>query len=107
MAGNLNFPGNEPQRIDIELPEEVAEGRYANLVMIAHSAEEFILDFIRIMPGLPKARVQSRIIITPAHAKRLLRALADNIGRYEATYGDIEVPEAGPPIHFGGPGGEA
>lgn len=107
MAANLNFPESEPHRLDIELPEEVAEGRYANLVMIAHSSEEFILDFIRIMPGLPKARVQSRIIITPAHAKRLLRALADNVGRYEATYGEIEVPEAGPPIHFGGPSGEA
>jgi hypothetical protein len=99
--------GAEPQHIDIELSEEVAEGRYANLVMIAHSAEEFVLDFIRIMPGLPKARVQSRIIITPTHAKRLLRALADNIGRYEATYGEIEVPEPGQPVHFGGMGGEA
>ena len=104
---------SEPQRPDgdqlnIELTEEVAEGVYANLVMIAHSAEEFILDFIRVMPGVPKARVKSRIIVTPQHAKRLLHALAENIGRYEMAHGDIE--ERSSPdqaIHFGGPSGEA
>ncbi len=97
-----------PGQINIELSEEVAEGTYANLVMIAHSAEEFIMDFIRIMPGMPKANVKSRIIVTPPHAKRLLRALADNISRYELANGEIE--EHGPPgqpIQFGMPGGEA
>jgi hypothetical protein len=92
-------------QINIELSEEVAEGTYSNLVMIAHSAEEFILDFIRVMPGLPKANVKSRIIVTPQHAKRLLRALADNVDRYEMTYGEIE--EHGMPVQFGMQGGEA
>ena len=104
---------SEPQhpdqdQLNIELSEEIAEGVYANLVMIAHSAEEFILDFIRVMPGVPKARVKSRIIVTPQHAKRLLHALAENIGRYEMAHGDIE--ERNSPdqaIHFGGPSGEA
>ncbi len=97
-----------PGQINIELSEEVAEGTYANLVMIAHSAEEFIMDFIRIMPGMPKANVKSRIIITPPHAKRLLRALADNITRYEMAHGEIDEHVApGQPVQFGFPGGEA
>ncbi len=94
--------------INIELSEETAEGTYSNLVMIAHSSEEFILDFIRVMPGIPKARVKGRVIITPPHAKRLLRALADNIERYERTHGEI-IERAAPdePIQFGGPTAEA
>lgn len=95
-------------QINIELSDEVAEGTYSNLVMIAHSPEEFILDFIRVMPGLAKANVKSRIIVTPQHAKRLLRALADNVDRYEMTYGEIEehgIP--GQSMQFGMPGGEA
>ncbi len=104
---------NEPQEIqqgqlNIELTEEVAEGSYSNLVMIAHSPEEFILDFIRVMPGVPKARVKSRVIVSPQHAKRLLNALADNISRYERAYGEIsEHTPPGQPIQFGMPGGEA
>lgn len=102
-------PQDPQQQINIELPEGLAEGTYSNLVMIAHSAEEFILDFIRVMPGLPKARVKSRIIVTPQHAKRFLRALADNIDRYEHNYGPIE--EQGEinvdQFHFGGPSAEA
>lgn len=96
------------QQINIELSEDTAEGMYANLVMIAHSSEEFILDFIRVMPGLPKAKVKGRVIITPQHAKRLLRALADNIDRYERSHGEI-VERTGPdePIQFGGPTAEA
>jgi len=98
----------EQSQINIELSEEVAEGVYANLVMIAHSSEEFILDFIRVMPGVPKARVKSRIVVTPAHAKRLLNAMADNIERFERAHGEIEEHNTMvPPIHFGGPGGEA
>ncbi|MEM1125647.1 MAG: DUF3467 domain-containing protein [Bacteroidota bacterium] len=105
-----NEPQQDPQQqINIELPEGLAEGTYSNLVMIAHSAEEFILDFIRVMPGLPKARVKSRIIVTPQHAKRFLRALADNIDRYEQSYGLID--EQGEvdldQFHFGGPSAEA
>lgn len=97
----------EPQ-LNIELTEEVAEGTYSNLVMLAHSSEEFILDFIRVMPGIPKAKVKSRIIVSPPHAKRLLRALADNIERFERSHGEIEdTGNQGPAIHFGIPGGEA
>ena len=95
-------------QLNIELTEEVAEGTYSNLVMLAHSAEEFILDFIRVMPGIPKARVQSRIIVSPPHAKRLLHALADNIERFEQAHGEIgEQSAQGPVVHFGIPGGEA
>ena len=98
---------NENQ-LNIELSEAVAEGVYSNLVMIAHSPEEFILDFIRVMPGLPKAHVKSRIIVTPQHAKRILQALADNVAKYERSFGEISqrVPP-GQAIQFGGVGGEA
>ena len=88
--------------------EDIAEGIYSNLVMIAHSPEEFILDFIRVMPGVPQARVKSRIIVTPQHARRLATALAENIERYERTHGEIvERSAPGQPIRFGGPSGEA
>ena len=70
-------------QLQIELKEEVAQGTYANLAIITHSSSEFILDFVRVMPGVPKAGVQSRIIVAPEHAKRLLRALEDNIAKYE------------------------
>ena len=89
-------------QLNIELSDEQAEGEYANLVMIAHSPEEFILDFIRVMPGVRNARIKSRIIVTPQHAKRLLRALADNIDRYERAYGNIiERGSGDQPIQFG------
>lgn len=95
-------------QLQIEINEETAEGVYSNLVMIAHSPEEFILDFIRVMPGVPKARVKSRVVVTPSHAKRLLGALMENIGRFEAQYGEIqEAVVSHPPITFNGPGGEA
>ena len=68
----------EEKKLQIELPAEVAEGMYANLALITHSQAEFIVDFIRMMPGVEKARVKSRVILTPQHAKRLMRALADN-----------------------------
>ena len=96
-------------QINIELSEEIAEGIYANLAMIAHSNSEFVIDFIRLMPGVPKARVKSRVIITPEHAKRLLAALKDNIEKYEATFGPIKRTEDTPkfPMNFGGTVGEA
>lgn len=96
--------------IDVELSEEIAEGVYANLAMIAHSNSEFILDFIRLMPGVPKAKVKARIILTPEHAKRLLDALRENIGRFEEAYGDISAPSNTfrfPAGGFGGPVGQA
>jgi hypothetical protein len=96
-------------QINIELSEEVAEGIYANLAMIAHSNSEFVIDFIRLMPGVPKAKVKSRVVITPEHAKRLLKALRDNIEKYEDTFGAIKQSEEAPkfPINFGGTVGEA
>lgn len=94
--------------LNIELSEEIAEGEYSNLVMIAHSPEEFILDFIRLVPNVPKAKVKSRIIITPQHAKRFLRALEDNIEKYEAAYGTIPEQSMGiESLRFQFPGGEA
>ena len=99
----------DPNAINIELSEDIAEGEYANLAMIAHSTSEFVLDFIRLMPGLPKAKVKARIILTPEHAKRLQAALAENIERYEKAYGHIkQQPDApGYPMGFGGAVGEA
>ena len=93
----------QQQKINIELTEEVADGIYANLAVINHSASEFIVDFIKIMPGVPKAKVKSRIILTPQHAKRLVRALNDNVKRFESVHGvikDYEKPGM-PPINFG------
>ena len=96
-------------QINIELSDEIAEGVYANLAMIAHSNSEFVIDFIRLMPGVPKAKVKSRIVITPEHAKRLSNALIDNIRKYEETFGPIKKTEDTPkfPINFGGTVGEA
>ena len=98
-----------PNRINIELPEDVSEGIYANLAMIAHSNSEFVVDFIRMMPGVPKAKVKSRIILTPEHAVRLLAALKENIEKYEAQFGSITRTEEAPkyPMNFGGTVGEA
>ena len=100
------IPANQ---INIELSEEIAEGIYSNLAMIAHSNSEFVIDFIRLMPGVPKARVKSRIIITPEHAKRLLAALKENIDKYEGTFGPIKQTPDMPkfPMNFGGTVGEA
>jgi Protein of unknown function (DUF3467) len=99
-----------PNQISIELNEEVAQGTYSNLAVITHSASEFVIDFVRIMPGIPKAQVKSRIILTPEHAKRLVAALQDNIGKYESVHGKIkEVKGSEPPIplSFGGPTAQA
>ena len=84
---------NNNGQLQIELKEEVGRGTYANLAVITHSSSEFILDFIRMMPGMPKAGVQSRIVLAPEHAKRLLRALEENIGRYECSFGPIRMPD--------------
>lgn len=97
-------------QLNIELNEEVAEGIYSNLAIITHSNSEFVLDFIRIMPGVPKAQVKSRIVLTPQHAKRLLRALSENVNKFEAQHGNIkeaQFPDAAFPMNFGGPKGEA
>ncbi|HET8860691.1 DUF3467 domain-containing protein [Marivirga sp.] len=103
--------GNKKQQnqINIELPEDVAEGVYANLAMVAHSNSEFVIDFIRLMPGVPKAKVKSRVVVTPEHAKRLLNALKDNINKYESNFGPIKQSEEAPkfPMNFGSNVGEA
>ncbi|MCX2479137.1 DUF3467 domain-containing protein [Pedobacter sp. MC2016-15] len=96
---------NNENQINIELSEEVAEGVFSNLAIITHSNTEFVLDFIRVMPGLPKAKVKSRIILTPEHAKRLMLAMQDNIEKFEAQNGRIKTQEetTGFPMNFGGP----
>ena len=102
-------PEQDGNQINIELSEEVAEGVYSNLVMIAHSNSEFVLDFIRLMPGVPKAKVKSRVVVTPEHAKRLMAALYDNIKKYEEQHGMIKHSEDSMrfPMNFGGTVGEA
>lgn len=99
----------EQNQINIELTEEMAEGVYANLAMISHSNTEFVIDFIRMMPGVPKAKVKSRIVITPEHAKRFLLALKDNVAKFEENFGEINSIDQTPnfPMNFGGPIGEA
>jgi hypothetical protein len=98
-------------QISIELKEDIAQGTYSNLAIISHSSSEFILDFVRIMPGTPKAQVKSRIILTPEHAKRLANALLDNISKYESVHGPIKKIDGsgGPviPMNFGGPTAQA
>ena len=76
-------------QINIELPEDVAEGIYSNLAIISHSHSEFVVDFIRMMPNVPKAKVKARVVLTPQHAKRLLRALAENVKKFESQFGVI------------------
>lgn len=97
-------------QVNIELSEELAEGIYSNLAIITHSNSEFVVDFVRLMPGVPRAKVKSRIILTPQHAKRLLGALQENVQRYERQNGEIDDISSefhGIPMSFGGPAGEA
>lgn len=100
----------EEQKLNINLSPEVAEGTYANLAVIAHSSSEFIVDFIRMMPGVKEANVKSRIILTPEHAKKLLFALQDNLAKYEKQFGTIKIngtPATGSTIPMSFGGGEA
>jgi hypothetical protein len=98
-----------PNQINIELSEEISEGVYANLAIISHSNSEFVVDFIRLVPNVPKAKVKSRIIMTPQHAKRLLKALSDNINKFEAQFGAIGETDSGqlPPMSFNTPKAQA
>jgi hypothetical protein len=90
------------KQINLELPESEASGKYSNLVLVAHSPSEFVLDFTQILPGLPKAKIVSRIILSPTHAKGLMHALTENIQKYEAQFGEIKLPAGGikPPFQF-------
>lgn len=95
-------------QLNIELTEEIAEGIYSNLAIITHSNSEFIIDFVKMMPGTPKAKVKSRVILTPQHAKRLLKALKDNLSKFEQAHGTIKDTEATVlPMNFGGPTAQA
>ena len=99
---------NQNNQINIELSEEIAEGIYSNLAIITHSNAEFVVDFVRVLPGVPKAKVKSRIILTPEHAKRLMAALTENIAKFEAIHGVIKQKEGiGIPMSFGGPTAQA
>ncbi len=107
MSNDANNTPKEGQ-LNVELSEEVAEGTYSNLAIINHSPSEFVLDFIKVMPGVPKAKVKSRIVLTPQHAKRFLRALTDNVARFEGQHGEIQdVEQPNIPLNFGGPTGQA
>ena len=100
----------DQQQLNIELSEEVAQGTYSNLAIITHSPSEFVVDFVRVMPGIPKASVKSRIILTPEHAKRLMMALQENILKYESLHGPITIQGGQDnmvPMSFGGPTGQA
>lgn len=107
---DMSEENKSQQGINIELSEEIAEGIYSNLAIITHSSSEFIYDFIRIMPGVPKGKVKSRVIMTPEHAKKLMRALAENVAKYESVHGTIRENDdatGGIPLSFGGPATEA
>ena len=96
------------QQLNIEIAEDIAEGSYANLAVITHSHAEFIIDFVNVMPGTPKSKVKARIIFTPQHAKRFMKALAENIKRFEAGNGVIKDLEELPVnFNFGGPPAQA
>ncbi len=97
-----------PGKINIELSDEVAEGIYANLAIIQHSRSEFVVDFIKMLPGIPKAKVKSRIILTPQHAKKLLKALNENVRKFESMHGTIAESEMdNMPFKLGGPTAQA
>lgn len=98
----------QPNQLNIELSEEMAEGIYTNLAIITHSNAEFVIDYVNVMPGTTKAKVKSRIVMTPQHAKRLLKALADNIKKFEQINGVIKDAEpVSIPMQFGGPTAQA
>lgn len=88
----MNDKNNEQKGLQLELPQDVAQGHYANFAIITHSSSDFVLDFARVLPGLPKAQVKSRVILAPEHAKRLLGALQENLMRYEKEFGPIRIP---------------
>lgn len=102
MSDNNNQ--NPNNQLNIEISEEVSEGQYANLAIITHSHAEFVIDFVNVMPGTPKSKVKSRLIMTPQHAKRFMKALMENISRYEDSHGEIkDLEQIEIPMTFGGP----
>jgi len=105
----MNENEKKQQGLQLELPHDVAQGEYANFAIITHGSSDFVIDFARVMPGVPKAQVKSRVILAPEHAKRLLAALQENIFRYEREYGPIKIPNQEPRTiaPFDTPKGEA
>lgn len=98
----------QQNQINIEISEEVSEGNYANLAIITHSHAEFVVDFVNVMPGTPKSKVKSRIILTPTHAKRFMKAMIENVKKFESVNGTIQDIEAVEfPLNFGGPAAQA
>lgn len=106
MAENKN---QNQKQISIELPDEMAEGVYSNLAIISHSQSEFVLDFVRMMPNVPKAKVKSRVILTPQHAKRLMKALEENMRKFEQQFGRVAETDTPmiPPMNFNTPKAQA
>ena len=107
MADEHKKPQQKKGQINIELDEKTAQGSYSNLAIINHSVSEFIVDFVNIMPGTPKSKVKSRIILSPQHAKRLAKALAENVRRFEQAHGEIRDYEKAPAPYNFGPTGQA
>ena len=107
MDNNQNKP--QGQQLQNDLPQDVAKGNYSNFAIISHSSSEFVIDFARLLPGVPKAQVATRVLITPEHTKRLLAALQENIMRYEQEFGKITLPKQQPRTisPFGTPKGDA
>jgi hypothetical protein len=106
MNNNEQAPANN--QLNIEISEEVSEGVYANLAIITHSHAEFVVDFVNVMPGTPKSKVKSRIILTPFHAKRFMKAMIDNVKKFEAVNGTIQdMEQIELPFTFGGPPAQA
>ena len=97
-----------PNQLNIEISEEVAEGHYSNLAIITHSHAEFVIDFVNVMPGTPKSKVKSRVILTPQHAKRFMKALTEYVNRFEQLNGKIQdLEDVQLPLNFGGPTAQA
>ena len=104
----MDIPKDQANQLNIEISEEVSDGTYANLAIITHSHAEFVIDFVNVMPGMPKSKVKSRIILTPTHAKRFMKAMVDNVKKFESTNGTIQDIEAVEfPMNFGGPAAQA
>lgn len=104
----MDNANQQPNQLNIEISEEIAEGVYANLAIITHSHAEFVIDFVNVMPGTPKSKVKSRIILTPQHAKRFMKALTENVTRFESLNGKIQdLEEVQIPMSFGGPTAQA
>ncbi len=104
----MNEENQQPNQLNIEISEEVAEGNYSNLAIINHSHAEFVIDFVNVMPGTPKSKVKSRVILTPQHAKRFMKALTEYVNRFESQHGRIQdLEDVQLPLNFGGPTAQA